>query len=436
MKLRISFILSLGVLCLGWMVAPGPAQPRQPIPIKPSDPPGKRILGVREQLRAGTLTAEQAWGLGLLDERELLYLLDNFWFPSKDRIALAKVLVAHGDELLRDTSKIGPRAKLALAEYYRSVLDPRLVPIAKEILAAIRQPVPDEANDRVPVVNLLASYHVEKGELEKALDVYLQAPRYSLDREYLAAHVLHAARIYKQLGNVEKAQELYEQVPQYGFAWATGTARHDQAQELIAQGRHEEARKLLQEPVSGLYEDQVKVGMLALLGYSHYRTGEFETARQYSQKAIAQYKVLKNPMQGEGLEGQVSMAQAILSWIERWAREPVIVAPQRLRVVVNRDERDKPVTRRLFVRVPYPVPLTATTDSPQVVARLSDDWRMDGVDALAAPPAYYIEKEVMVEIAPQALGKVSAATLLVSSAAHPDFKVRVPMQIEVQKPTE
>lgn len=380
------------------------------------------IQRVGDHVRAGTLAPDKVLRDGGLMPGELLRMLELRWFPAKDRVVLAGLLVKYGPDLVEPAKTIEPRAKLALAEYFRTIRDPRLVPLLQERLAAIKQPHPESL---VPELNLLASYYIEIGQLQKALDLYLQAPRYSSAPAYLASHLMHAARTYRQLGNEQKAQELLAQVPQHGFAWATGMLHWELAAALMEKGQHDEARRLLQEPLTGLYADQIQVGLLSLLAKSYYRTADFKSARKYAVMAQAQYKSLTSPLQGEGLDRQVETAREIERWSEQWSKAPVVCEPAEVRVPWPTEKPNTPIMQHIAIRAfrPVEIDVSIKTALPQAwfKARLEDGWRR---------AEYFFEKQVTIEVAlPMLTGQVATkewqGTLVLKSARLPDLQVPV-----------
>lgn len=423
---------------MGLWTFPLPAQPAVSPPTPRPSLRTDRIQAVGDRLRDGTLAPDKVLQEDGLTPHELLKMLEQRWFPAKDRIILAGLLVKQGANLIVPAETMGPRAKLALeprlklalAEYFRSIRDARAVPLLEERLAAIKQPDPKSL---VPELNLLASYYVETGQFQKALELYLQAPRYSTNPEYLASHLMHAARLYRQLGNEAKAQELQAQVAQHGFAWVTGMMRWEQAAALMEKGRHDEARRLLQEPLTGLYAEQVQVGLLSLLAKSYYRTAEFDSARKYGAMAQTQYKNIPNPMQGEGLERQLETAREIVLWSEQWSQSPLVCEPAEMRIAWPAAKTEKPITQQLAIRAFRAVPLALSIEGAppgtSIKARLEDSWRQH---------EYFVEKRVTIEIAPQAREDAVAdkwqATLVLKSADFPDLQVRVPVRIEAPQP--
>lgn len=172
--------------------------------------------------------------------------------------------------------------------------------------------------------------------------------------------------------------------------------------------------------LTGQYAEQITVALLSLLSYSYYLTGEFDFSRQYAEQSIAQYKSLKNPLKGERLEEQVDRAYNILSWTKQWEKEPIVCTPRELRVVVR---QGGPALRRLAVHSQGNIPLIVNCDSEKIKAHAED---------IGNQREYDFEKEVAIEIRPEALNKSFDAMLIISSPKFPNFSARVPIHVEVQ----
>ncbi|MDQ3814409.1 MAG: tetratricopeptide repeat protein, partial [Armatimonadota bacterium] len=390
------------------------------------------------QLEAGAMTPEAAWQSGALTMDDVVAALEQRRLfeeeePAQVRLreGLLALLVRHGQERwLPQPTAATPRAKpvsgrvqLAVADYLSKADDERAVAVYEELLRETER----TKNQGPPVrvvgaVNHLASHYERRGQLQKAIEVYMNGAKYSDSPHWQASLRLHAARLYRQIGEKEKAHELYTQVPQYGAGWITGLAIFDQASELLHQGQHAEARKLLLQPVTGAGAEPVQVALLARLGDSFYHTGEFDQARHYYQKAIERFQSLSPAQRGNGLEATLNMVQRTLRRVEQWTKEPIIVEPRELRLQV-RPQQKTPTIGRLSVHTFQDVPLTVTTANPLIKARVleSSGW---GDEAIKSGADGMI-KEVIVEIASEALQRSLQVTLNVSSPKFPDFKVQV-----------
>ena len=272
----------------------------------------------------------------------------------------------------------------------------------------------------------------DAAKAKRALGEYIEASQNVLGAQEMSLALVETARLYSELGDPQKAQALYQQVAQHGNGWATGMALWDQANALIHEGRHEQARKLLMTPITGQYADQIKVGLLSLLSYSYYRSGEWEEAQKHSRETIAHYKSLEHPLEGEGQERELDRAKEIVRWIEVWKKEPIICMPRKLPHVgtMSRAELEKlglPCIIRLSVHTFQRIALKAATDKANVTARIEENnWGGDN--------QLYFQREVAIEVPLEMLDKNFDMTLTVSSPAFPGFEARVPIHVEVPTP--
>ncbi|MDQ3815396.1 MAG: tetratricopeptide repeat protein, partial [Armatimonadota bacterium] len=401
------------------------------------------------QLEAGAVTPEQAWASGALTVDDVVAALEQRrLFESEDpaqvrlREGLVKLLVRHGETrwLPQPTAPtsttastplpkpLSGRVRLAVADYLSHAGDERAVAVYEDLLRETERTKGQGPPVRVVgAVNHLASHYVRHGQLQKAVELYLGAEKYSTSPYWHASLRLHVARLYRQMGAEQKAQEFYAQVAKSDNAWAAALVVLDQARDLMTQGRHEEARKLLEQSVNEARTEPVKVALLALLGHCHYLAGDFGAARRLSQEAVERFEALPPGQRGNNLETTLKMAQRTLRQVQQWTQAPITVEPQELRFSVS-PEQQTPVIRRLSVRTFQAIPLTVSTDNPLIQARVLADSGWGDEPIKANPPG--ITKEVIVEIAPEALQKSSEASLTVSSPKFPGFQVRVPLQFK------
>ncbi len=108
----------------------------------------------------------------------------------------------------------------------------------------------------------------------------------------------------------------FARVPGYGFGWASGLAVYDRASALIEAGRHDQARELLKQPVTGPYAEQVAIPLAYLLGYSYRATGDAAEAKRAFGSVIERWATLASPLRGEGLEQIVEQARKYLRELE------------------------------------------------------------------------------------------------------------------------
>ncbi len=233
------------------------------------------------------------------------------WADQELSHILVKTLVEQHHVPDQHMDRLPDPAILALADYLSQEKDSRCLSLYEGLLAK-KGKGPDGA---LTEIYGIGRYWSRTGNYAKAAETFLRAPNYSTVKPLLANCTLEAARQYLRLGDEKKAFVLYESVSSYGYAWATGMSYADRASQLIRQGKHAEARKLLTTPVEGQYADQMKIILFERLGESYYQTKEFEQAARYFQQSVKQYESIPNLLQEHGLESVVDSAKRRLSEI-------------------------------------------------------------------------------------------------------------------------
>jgi tetratricopeptide (TPR) repeat protein len=334
---------------------------------------------------------------------------------------LAAIVATKAPELIADVEKVAPQAKVRLAPYFLEVRDPRAVPFYESILAALPQPPSDKG--ALPVFKL-SDYYAAIGDYTKAAETRLRMKDYTTNPQFLANSEVEAARFYMQIGEKEKAQKLYEGASRHGYGWATGLAIHDQSRALLEQGRHEEARKLLKTPITGQYADQIQTAVNSLLGTSYFQTGEWQESEKYSRLAVEGYKALVNPLQNEGMEVPVNVAEAQLYWSQLWLKQPFVTQPDHLQVNVRQGQSyEQPLLLNLAVRSPKSLAVEVTTDNDGVKPRL---------EGQPSDKGYFWHQGVVLEVASEKFEKDTTVTVKISSPESNQFVSNVLLQIEVQ----
>jgi tetratricopeptide (TPR) repeat protein len=392
------------------------------------------LPGLVEQINNGALSPQQAWDDKLIDVNDLLWIFTSCiepWgsFGGKKNVevrrALVRLLIQHGGDKSAAPEKLPPVVRLWLADYYQSVKDEKSVALCESILSEIKMPVKGENALVFQTVERIGWYYRNVGQYEKSAQSWLRMKDYHADVGWwIPDSMVAAARQYYLGGNEAKAQELYAQVPAFGNGWLSGLAFYDQANALITKGQHTEARALLTKTVQGNRAEDVQVALWALLAYSHYVTGDFTVAQQWSKKALKQYKSLKNPSTDSDLEFQVKEAHRILQWSAQWMKQPFICEPK----VISSDEprSTKPLTYQIMVRSHHFLPLRLKSSDARLKAQVSD------FNKPRVPRRYFFEQEVTLEIAPELIEKTLEATLAISSPQFPDFQIDVPVTVTVQ----
>jgi len=397
-------------------------------PAHPPTPSGvdQRSILYLTRLQAGDHAPEvMEWLRGLPKEQVVSLLEKTPWRKDDHAVcdALVQVLLETHRLAPATADELPPLCALRVAQSLGSHGDKRCEPVFERLLDQHR------ANEAlaVPAVLAFAEYYRSVGEHAKSAATFLRAKDYTKANNTLANCTVEAAREYMQAENEGEAERLYEEVPKYGYGWATGLALYDQARRLVDLGRQDEARRLLQQPVSGQYADQVKVALLRQLGYSFYLTGDFEKAREYCRAAIEQYQSLPNPLAGEGLDTEVAIAESIITWSSRWSKGSIYCEQQMLRMAAGSQAipGGRPVTRRLIIRTPKPIRLVVAADDSRVETELADK---------VVQTYYFAQREATVSLNTGEKTKGFRATVRVTSPDAPNSQVEVPVVVEAQQP--
>ena len=142
-------------------------------------------------------------------------------------------------------------------------------------------------------------------------------------------------------------------------------------------------------------------------------------AKQYSQQAIEQSATTNLE---KGLGAAVDIARSIANYSQQWLTHPFLVEPPQLYEVATDQEK---ITKRFFVRSYRDVPFEVQLTDPNIKVQVAKS---------ATQAEYFVEKEVILEVAPQTLSRSMDATLIVSSSLRPAFEARIPIHVEVPPP--
>jgi len=365
-------------------------QKLRPFDEQASEAPYKVVL-----LKAGKLTPQAAWESGALDADEVLYILQRGaglidgegQNENKGiRLDLVGVMVKHQPQLLQPTDD-NQSLMLPVSDYYIKNKDPRTEGLLQLMLKqGAAQTVEGKTTPRAwfyrPVLNRLADYYRNTGRPEKSRDLYASEGEQTRDSDPIASSVatFEAARSAQLAGDTEGADELYAQVVSGGYGWTAGLALWDRANALIEQGQHEKARQLLQQPVTGVGVDKVRVGLQALLALSYYRTGEIEPARAAAQASLDAFAV-SDVREGRGVVEQANSARELLARLDGWQRQPIQVEPAELRfgrraideITTLSSAKDAAIVRYVRVKTLTDEPLEAVSDNPKVQVQMLEE---------------------------------------------------------------
>lgn len=220
---------------------------------------------VMAQIEAGRLTPEKAWDTGALTVPDLIYILDRYvseWGfingmnNGMDQVELrrdlAGLLVKHGGVNIEKPATIPVRVRLWLTDYFMSIGDPHIVMMGESILNDVKAPVGSEDPLVFQTLEQLGRHYTTNGELDKGTQTWARMKDYYAPASrFIPDALIEMARLDLQTGYVNQAQELYAQVPKYGNGWFTGVSLIDQAHLLMRKNKYDEARRLLQQTITG-----------------------------------------------------------------------------------------------------------------------------------------------------------------------------------------
>ena len=286
--------------------------------------------GVARRLREARMCMEDIPSLW----RQLKYATPRF---SRRADLLRRLVSLMEGELeidLREAAAASVEERYMLADLYtcagrnEAAID-LLLGLVREVEPLVREgkELGAEAGEEVRQLGkayyLLGQNYREVGELREGAGWFERLGNLRTDGTSRASGLIEAARLYLRLGDEQKANELYDQVAQYGNGWVTGVALSDRVTGLIHRQMFEEAKRLLEHPVSGLYSEQVEIVLCERRSFLSYQMGNFNEAEHYANKAIAHYKSVSNLLRNEGLEQYFTSAERILSWIAAWKQNPI-----------------------------------------------------------------------------------------------------------------
>jgi len=375
------------------------------------------------RLQAGDPSPEAVQWLNSLSRADILSRLEKLSLYDKEQASFADLLVA----VLTEKHGVTPKSLNGLTdkvvyfvgEYYRRLRDERCVGVYQHLLGKRTS----KAHGMVPELLRLGEFYVRAGELQKAEDTFLRAEQYSDDSRFLANCTLEAARTWLHAGDEKRANDLYEKVPQYGYGWATGIALYDRAWALARKGKHEEARKLLTVRISGQYADQVGVVLSSYLGSLYYATGNLEEAKNTFQEAVNRFKRLEAPLSGEGLESCARNAESGMVAVEQWRQKPIQVLRGKVELRISGSEAN--TWGQIGIRTPFEFPLDVAVTPSVLDTKLSKDVRQG---------QWFVERVLAIRFSElPSVGDRSCATVSISSASFPNYRVEVPVELRHER---
>ena len=383
------------------------------------------------RLRSGEITPEEAWKDGEITDQDILNILGadaGGAYAEAGTLAgdldpdLAGILVEHYPERVKDPSKLKPSVRLWLGDYYRMRQDPRAVEI---LWALFEEGKPHRTKDGLSTprayytpfaARSLGEYYEAAGNYKRAADAFLQMLPYSGGAALQANATVAAARMYARLGDEKTAQDLYQRALQYGDDWCTGLVYADEAVDLMAQHRLDEAKAILGRPTKGA----IRIEILTLLGDCCYRSGDFQGAEKHCGDAIALSKSIPLPPPQEGMDQAINTAQHCLYDSQLWTRGPFTCETTPLTIALRRPGR--PATRRIQVRAFRPVNLVACARSHVLRLSVAGPWvSCEDVSS----------NQLLVDVDPAWARGSTDDVISVTSPESPGFQLDIPIHLEI-----
>ncbi len=326
--------------------------------------------------------------------------------------ALAELLAQHFADRLADPTRLNARVRLCLAHYFRHTKDPRAGVWYEELLAA-----PDPGIDTWYVIRGLAAFYRETGEPRRAAETWLRCQESAaMNADRVESARISAARMFASAGDTSTAEETYRRVVDSANPVSVSLARYGLASLLMQQGKHQDARRLLQEPLPGASSETARSLLLSGLTESYYLAGDFAEARRSAKEAHS--GALPPPLP-EDVQAVLQTAETCVRWIDSWQREPLQSSVAELRIDVKAP--GAPAAGAFTVRSFRGVPLVVTTDWPQLAA-------------LAVPlpnrgNPYAVEREVKVTVEAAGTKADRDATVSITSPAIPGAELRIRVKL-------
>lgn len=401
-----------------------------------------QLPGLIEQMTNGNLSPQRAWSEKLLNGDDLLWIFSDFIGPWGNlgevknvpvRRALIELLVKN-DDRVQSPEKLPPTVRLWLADYYQSLGDEKCVALSESILSEIKTPVRGENALIFQTVERIAWQHRDKGEKEKTAQTWLRMADYHAESGWwLPDAQIEAARAFRLAGNERRAEELYSQLARTGPDYFASGALKENSQALIREGKTDEARLELEALLKqrGSTTEPKYAAILSVLGYLHSLKGEWPQAAQRYSEAVELGKKLPADQLLLPDIAVLNNAEAMLRVVTQWKTQSMICDPPAINIAAGPEKKDAPITRRFLVSTPQDVLVdVGSSDARIKVLRVEDSpWQSEA--QRGAQPLRY-EKQVVVEISPDALQKDLSATLTLSSAKLSGYQARVPLRVQMR----
>jgi tetratricopeptide (TPR) repeat protein len=359
-----------------------------------------------------------------LGEKDLLDPGNAKWNGAPETMAWSQILVEQFPELIEKPNAISPAAQIKVARWLLSQKDARVETMAENILKTNATEKPDLENVSMALY-ILSGYYRKKGETEKAIATALRIEEFSKDPRIIGSHIFSAIDIALQAGDKAKAQQLMDKAIAYGNGELTGRAYKTMAGQLSKEGKWEEARAVLQKPITGEGAALARVQLDSQLMQSYFGRGEWNEARKWAKTTVEHYDALSDDdkKKQEYLKWTIENAKNIPEQIAQWQKSPVQIQNQQIRIRVAPGQTE-PVRTYFNANSYRDFTIKAVSDNPDI-----------SVWPLQSPQDYEMRQYQMVgvEIAPAAVQKSGKAELTVSFDEFPNTTFKIPIDIQVSE---
>jgi tetratricopeptide (TPR) repeat protein len=427
---RLLGLLLLGFLAFGFGVC---ADEVPLIPdIAPISEAAIRAPLVVEKIKKGEFTAEEAWQKGELNEEMLFFLLnqeggDKGSLNQVDSAGLSdelvEIMVRYLPERVTRPELLSEAIRFRLAVYYFERDEAQAEALLSDLVELSEKA--EGQKKAMPwfypaSLTRLGELYYHAQQHQKALDIFQSGLTRQVGQVYKADWMLMSASIAYAMGDNEKAREFYNSVEQYGDDWFTGVAVYDQANRLIDNEKHTQARQVIEKTRPKLKAARVQAILLSLLAFSFYRTSNFEESAKYSRQSIALFNNLPSSETGLGVKDSVNQAFECLEWINEWKKQAIVCWPKEVQL-----EGDRKIQKTINIRTFPKTEIVVASSDPHVKATLVGEWQ-------ESESGFYFDRKLVLDIDSKNIQEVNT-TVVISDAQRPEKKAEVRVLVQTKE---
>ncbi len=372
------------------------------------------------QVKAGTLTLEQAWQSGALTYDNIADLFDHPadpWVINENKTdgglhrQLITLLLQHEGARMQSPDKVSLRMRLWLADYYWSQRDAKAVAVGQKLLNEFPPPalgpqmIAYQANERI------AWFYRDQRQPQKSAETWLHWKAYQGGPDWALINAkLEAARELEKVGpeNAGQVSQLRQEIVAEKDGWITALVYHDEYDALLAAGQTEAARRALSQPIEAITNiSQGHIAQNAWLANIAYQSGDLNETLRLTKEALAQN------MEGVGqssVKGLLEQARELYNRAGGWRTQPIQTDTKEVVFQANLSQPDQPLYARFHIKTYGDTSITASVDNPNIQARVLpvNNWQHAGLNVH--------EEEMEVIVQSNSLNKFKDVPLTLSSA--------------------